>query len=82
MSLHIYRVGEMFVAIVVLQVGPPLRSGRALHRVGAHGESKPGDGSLVEQMKQMSVGEYRFVVPESKMHLPQFEIYFLFFFSF
>jgi hypothetical protein len=53
----------MFVSIFILQVGPALRSGRALHRVAAHGDSKAGEGSLVEQMKQLSVGECKFMVP-------------------
>jgi hypothetical protein len=58
----------MFVSFVILQASPGLRSGRALHRV-AHGDSKVGEGSLVEEMKHLSVGECGFIVPESKMHL-------------
>jgi hypothetical protein len=52
----------MFVSVVILQVGPALRSGRSLHRVSGRGDSQPGGGSLTGQLKQLSIGECRYMV--------------------
>jgi hypothetical protein len=49
----------MFVSTVILQVGPVLSSGRALHRVTVRGDPQPGDDGLAARMRHMTVGECR-----------------------